>query len=346
MSPRPFTERPIGVSIGEPAGIGPDVILKAWQDVRDGVIDALPPFVLLCDIEHLKARAALLGLNPTLTPYDFTADNVESNDKQTLLVQPLKNTFSALPGKPENEDAHGVVEAIATGCELIKAEKTRALMTLPINKKSLYDAGFQHPGHTEYLGELAGQWPNVEQPVRPIMMLAGPELRAVPATIHIPLKDVPSSLTQAEIVETVRITHHDMVKRFGIQAPRIAVSGLNPHAGEDGAMGHEDSTIILPAINELKASGIDCFGPLPADTMFHAAARKTYDAAVCMYHDQALIPAKALAFDESVNVTLGLPFVRTSPDHGTAFDIAGTGKANTDSTIAALRLADTLTSTQ
>jgi 4-hydroxythreonine-4-phosphate dehydrogenase len=211
------------------------------------------------------------------------------------------------------------------------------VVTCPIAKKPLYDAGFGFPGHTEYLAHLASR--HIGRDVTPVMLLAGPDLRTVPVTIHIALADVPKVLTTELIIATARITAADLKSRFGIPRPRLAIAGLNPHAGEGGAMGLEDIAIVAPAVEMLKAEGIDAIGPLPADTMFHPRARASYDAALCMYHDQALIPAKTLAFDEAVNVTLGLPFIRTSPDHGTAFDIAGKGIARADSLIAALRLA-------
>ena len=256
---------------------------------------------------------------------------------KALPVVPLAAKLIDAPGHPDKRNAPGIIEAIDRAVADTFEGRAAAVVTCPIAKKPLYDAGFRFPGHTEYLAHLAGQKTGTE--VTPVMMLAGPDLRAVPVTIHIALADVPTALTTAAIVETVRITAHDLRSRFGIARPRIAVSGLNPHAGEGGAMGLEDERIIRPAVETLKAEGIDTFGPLPADTMFHARARAGYDAAICMYHDQALIPAKALAFDETVNVTLGLPFIRTSPDHGTAFDIAGKGIARPDSLIAALRLA-------
>jgi 4-hydroxythreonine-4-phosphate dehydrogenase len=216
-------------------------------------------------------------------------------------------------------------------------------VTCNIAKKPLYDGGFSFPGHTEYLAHLATLYTG--KTTMPVMMLAGPDLRTVPVTIHIPLSQVPQALTTELIVATARITAADLRNRFGLGKPRLAISGLNPHAGEGGAMGNEDQDVIAPAIATLRAEGIDAFGPLPADTMFHPRARAGYDAALCMYHDQALIPAKALAFDEAVNVTLGLPFIRTSPDHGTAFDIAGKGIARPDSLIAALKLAHQLADT-
>jgi 4-hydroxythreonine-4-phosphate dehydrogenase len=220
----------------------------------------------------------------------------------------------------------------------VKQGSAAAIVTNPISKKSLYDAGFAYPGHTEYLGHLAltvfGDRAN------PVMMIAGPGLRTVPVTVHIPLHDVAGALTADAIVETGRTVHLALKRDFGIAAPRLAISGLNPHAGESGALGREDDAIVAPAVETLRGEGIDARGPLPADTMFHAEARARYDVAICMYHDQALIPAKMLGFDDAVNVTLGLPFIRTSPDHGTAFDIAGKGVARANSLIAALRMAD------
>lgn len=327
---------PLAISIGEPAGIGPDIILKLWHEHSTHDQSALPKFFVLADIKHLNSRAQVLGLDLQLQVCGPDTD-WRSFPTNTLPVWPLKNTMTAKPSKPEVGDGKAVVEAITEAVSCVRNGHASGVVTLPINKKSLYDCGFSYPGHTEYLGALAESWN--KSPVRPVMMLAGPALRAVPVTIHIPLAEVASALTTKDIIETARITAHDLTRRFGIENPRLAISGLNPHAGESGALGHEDEAVIVPAIKALQDEGISCFGPLPADTMFHAAARQGYDAALCMYHDQALIPAKALAFDETVNVTLGLPFVRTSPDHGTAFDIAGTGKANTASTLAAIELA-------
>ena len=253
---------------------------------------------------------------------------------------PLGNKLTDNVGKPLPENAAGIIEAIERAVALTLKGEASAVVTCPISKKPLYEAGFQHPGHTEFLAELASK--HLGKLVTPVMMLAGPQLRAVPVTIHIPLSEVPVRLRTADIIEVSRITATELRERFGIASPRLAISGLNPHAGEGGAMGKEDDAVILPAIEALRREGINARGPLPADTMFHAPARATYDAAICMYHDQALIPAKALAFDETVNVTLGLPFIRTSPDHGTAFDIAGKGIARPDSLVAAIRLAQEL----
>jgi 4-hydroxythreonine-4-phosphate dehydrogenase len=257
---------------------------------------------------------------------------------------PLENRLAERPGRPDPASAAGIVESIERAVADCLSGRASAVVTNPIAKKPLYEAGFRFPGHTEFLGHLAER--ATGKPCLPVMMLAGPTLRTVPVTIHVPLAEVPGLLTTALIVSTARVVAADLASRFGIARPRLAVAGLNPHAGEDGGMGSEDIRVIGPAVAALRAEGIEAFGPLPADTMFHREARAGYDAAICMYHDQALIPVKTLAFDETVNVTLGLPFVRTSPDHGTAFDIAGRGAARPDSLIAALRLAATLAAPQ
>lgn len=323
---------PLALTVGDPSGIGPEIAVAAWR-LRDEA--AVPAFYLLADPRLIAARAHALGVDVAIVETDPAgAANVFAS---ALPVVPLSAALTDAPGQPDKRNAAGIIEAIDRAVADTFEGRAAAVVTCPIAKKPLYDAGFRFPGHTEYLAHLATKKTGVQ--TTPVMMLAGPELRAVPVTIHIALADVPKALTTAAIVATVRITAHDLRTRFGIANPRIAVSGLNPHAGEGGAMGHEDERVIRPAVKALKAEGIDAFGPLPADTMFHARARAGYDAAICMYHDQALIPAKALAFDETVNVTLGLPFIRTSPDHGTAFDIAGKGIARPDSLIAALKLA-------
>jgi len=232
-----------------------------------------------------------------------------------------------------------VTASIEAAVEMVRSGEARAIVTNPISKSCLHQAGFEFPGHTEYLAALAA---NNGQAPHPVMMLASDILKVVPATIHIPLKDVPEALTQDLLAKTIAITEREMRQRFGIARPRIAVSGLNPHAGEDGTLGCEETDTIASAIAAARHAGLDVSGPYPADTLFHAAARERYDVAICMYHDQALVPFKTLAFEDGVNVTLGLPFVRTSPDHGTAFDIAGTGKVNPRSLIEALRLADAM----
>ena len=291
----------------------------------------VPPFYLLADPGLIAARANATGGPVPLI--ETSPQEANSHFADALPVVPLQARLTDNPGSPDVANAVGVIEAIERAVADVAAGVADAVVTCPIAKKPLYDAGFAFPGHTEFLGHLAGGR------AQPVMLLAGPDLRAVPVTIHIALAEVPRVLTTEMIVETAAITAADLASRFGIVQPRLAITGLNPHAGEGGSMGREDEEIVRPAVEELIRRGIDARGPLPADTLFHARARATYDAAICMYHDQALIPAKALAFDESVNVTLGLPFIRTSPDHGTAFDIAGKGIARPDSLIAALKLA-------
>jgi len=271
-----------------------------------------------------------------------TIETCEAGDAVGLFerafpVLPLPVGFEVQAGQPHVGAVHATIKAIETAVSLTVEGKTAAVITNPIAKSVLYEAGFGFPGHTEFLADLALR--QTGEQVTPVMMIAGPKVRVVPVTIHIPVKDVPATLTEELIVKTCRIIDTDLREKFGIAAPRLAVAGLNPHAGEDGALGTEDRDVVHPATMRLRKDGIDAFGPLPADTMFHDAARKRYDVAVCMYHDQALIPAKALGFDDSVNVTLGLPFIRTSPDHGTAFGIAGQGIANEASLVAALKMA-------
>jgi 4-hydroxythreonine-4-phosphate dehydrogenase len=244
---------------------------------------------------------------------------------------------TAAPGKPDASSAPAAIASIRRAVADVLAGRAAAVVTNPVAKNVLYRSGFAEPGHTEFLAKLAAE--AAGKPVHPVMMLWSAELAVVPVTIHLPLRDVVSRLTTELIVETGRIVARDLSTRFGIARPRIAVAGLNPHAGEEGALGEEDATIVAPAVAHLRAEGIDAIGPLPADTLFHERARAGYDVALCMYHDQALIPIKTLAFERAVNVTLGLPFVRTSPDHGTAFDIAGTGRADPSSLVAALALA-------
>ncbi len=326
---------PLALSIGDPSGIGPEIAIEAWRRRAD--FD-LPPFYLLADPGLIAARAQAVGGEIPIVEAD--PSQAVAGFQDALPVLPLAARFTDRPGQPDVTNAAGTVEAIERAVADTLTGVAAAVVTCPIAKKPLYDAGFGFPGHTEYLAHLASQY--LGRPVTPVMMLAGPDLRTVPVTIHIPLSDVPKVLTTDLIVEIGRITANDLRDRFGLERPRLAIAGLNPHAGEDGSMGHEDGWIVRPAVDKLRSEGIDAKGPLPADTMFHPRARATYDAALCMYHDQALIPAKALAFDEAVNVTLGLPFVRTSPDHGTAFDIAGKGIARPDSLIAALKLADRL----
>lgn len=317
---------PIALSCGEPAGIGPEIALKAWDALRADL-----PFVWIGDPRHLPSGAEFQVI---ADPGD---SGPVSKTAMPVLVQPFAELNRA--GHANSANAQGVIDAIETGVTLVKTGQASALCTAPIQKKALQDgAGFAYPGHTEFLAALDGCSDVV-------MMLASDQLRVVPATIHIPLKDVPEALTANGLDCVIRITYRALQTQFGIPNPRIAVAGLNPHAGEGGKMGFEDAALIEPVLDKLRAEGFTLAGPLPADTMFHANARARYDAAICMYHDQALIPIKTLDFDRGVNVTLGLSFIRTSPDHGTAFDIAGKGIANPSSLIEALRMAARMSET-
>ena len=323
--------KPVALTLGEPAGIGPDIAIAAWlRRERDEV----PAFYLLGDRAYIATRARQLGVDLPLI--DAGDGNISRIFEKALPVVATGHSATARPGHPDNNSAAAAIGSIRQAVSDVVAGRAAAVVTNPIAKSVLYRAGFAHPGHTEFLAELAAN--NGKSP-QPVMLLWSSDLAVVPVTIHLSLRDAIATLSSQMIVDTTRIVVADLRTRFGIAQPRIAVSGLNPHAGEDGSLGTEDQTIVAPAIATLRADGIDVRGPLPADTMFHAAARQTYDCAICMYHDQALIPAKTLAFDRAVNVTLGLPFIRTSPDHGTAFDIAGTGRADPSSLIAALRLA-------
>ena len=317
---------------GDPAGIGPELALKTWMLREER---ALPPFAVLSDPAFLERVAQSQGWNVPIRAVETA--QIPDTFPKALPVIPLSVPVSAQPGQPDAGAAASVVESIEQAVELVRQGAAAALVTNPIAKHVLYEAGFRHPGHTEFLAALASEGRN--ETYHPVMMLWTEQLAVVPVTVHIPLADVPSALTTDLIVLTGRIVARELRERFGIASPRLALAGLNPHAGENGAMGTEDSSIIVPAVDILRREGIEAVGPLPADTMFHARARSRYDAALAMYHDQALIPIKTIAFDEAVNVTLGLPFVRTSPDHGTAFDIAGQGIARPDSLIAAIKLA-------
>jgi 4-hydroxythreonine-4-phosphate dehydrogenase len=322
----------LALTVGDPAGIGPDVALRAWM--LRGEHD-VPPFLLLGDPAQISARAATLGVSVKTSLCE--PEDADRTFSDALPIFALKNKHRETPGTPQLSNAAATIEAIDRAVAFTFDRRIGAVVTCPIAKKPLYDAGFPFPGHTEYLGHLCSE--RTGKTVIPVMMIAGPQLRTIPVTIHIPLKDVPQTLTSDAIYQTAVIAHHDLKHHFGITAPRLAIAGLNPHAGEGGALGLEDEAIIGPAVLRLQKDGIIAVGPLPADTMFHTSARARYDVAICMYHDQALIPAKMLGFDDGVNVTLGLPIIRTSPDHGTAFDIAGTGLARPDSLIAALKMA-------
>ncbi|MBR0758469.1 4-hydroxythreonine-4-phosphate dehydrogenase PdxA [Bradyrhizobium jicamae] len=329
---------PLAVTSGEPAGIGPDITLATWLRRRE--LD-LPPFYVRGDRTALAARARALGLKLDLA--DVDVDEAAAAFDRALPVVATGTSATALPGRPDDSSAAAALASIRHAVADVVAGKASAVVTNPIAKNVLYRAGFQHPGHTEFLAELAASGGKVPQPV---MMLWSPQLAVVPVTIHLSVREALAQLTTELIVATARIVVADMRARFGLKAPRLAISGLNPHAGEDGTLGTEDIDVVAPAIGILRNEGVAVRGPLPADTMFHPAARKTYDCALCMYHDQALIPIKTIAFEDAVNVTLGLPFIRTSPDHGTAFDIAGTAKANPSSLIAAIRLAARMAATK
>ena len=324
-----MTSRPIALTMGEPAGVGAEIALKAWMR-RDELL--LPPFFLLDDPRRLARLAEILNWRVDLAEIDSPADTNQAFD-QYLPVLPRPLPGSVLPGAPDPANAQAVLGAIEDAAGLVQDGAAAALVTNPINKAVLYEAGFSHPGHTEYLAELAGT------DTKPVMMLACPELRVVPVTVHIPLREAAEQLDQGKIEHVTRVTAQALKTDFGIEDPQIAVAGLNPHAGEGGAMGREEIDIIKPAVKALKSEGIHVLGPAPADTLFHERMRETYDAAICMYHDQALIPIKTIDFHNGVNITLGLPFVRTSPDHGTALEIAGTGVADERSLVAAIRQA-------
>lgn len=323
---------PLALTMGEPAGIGPEITLQAWMQ---RLPRAVPPFFVLADPDHLAALAKQLGLAVPIVVTD--AERAGEMFTLALPVVPLDMAVIAEPGIPNVADAPAVIESIRRGVGIVQDKLASAVVTNPISKAPLMRAGFPHPGHTEFLGALAEGITG--KPARPIMMLWTAGLAVVPVTVHIPISEVPAALTADLIVETARIVVRDLASRFGVPNPRLAIAGLNPHAGEDGELGSEDAAVVAPAIEALRAEGIQATGPHPADTLFHEAARSHYDAVLAMYHDQALIPIKTIAFDRAVNVTLGLPFVRTSPDHGTAFDIAGKGKADPSSLIAALKLA-------
>lgn len=324
--------KPLALTLGEPAGIGPDITIKAWLRRKEL---KLPAFYLLGDRDFIGRRAKALGVDIRLA--EVGAGDAAEAFPDALPIVATGQLASAPPGRPDDASAAAALASIRQAVADVGAGRAAAVVTNPIAKHVLYRSGFRHPGHTEFLAELAASPAHAPQPV---MMLWSPELAVVPVTIHVSLREAIAQLSTELIAATVRIAVKDLKSRFGLARPRLALSGLNPHAGEDGSLGTEEQTIVAPAVQMLRREGFDVRGPLPADTMFHEAARKTYDCAVCMYHDQALIPIKTLAFDEAVNVTLGLPFIRTSPDHGTAFDIAGTGRANPASLVAALRLAE------
>jgi 4-hydroxythreonine-4-phosphate dehydrogenase len=320
--------------MGDPAGIGLDIAILAWRARQER---GLWPFVLYADPAAVAERAHLLGLPVPIEEVSQLA-GAETLFPLSLPVRPVLLAAKARAGEPDAANAAAVIASIELATEAVLSGAAAAIVTNPIAKSVLYAAGFAHPGHTEFLAAL-GERHAPGRRFHPVMMLAAPELRIVPLTVHVPLAAVPRAISRGLIFETVRTTWDALRRDFAIAQPRIAVTGLNPHAGEGGAIGAEEREVIAPAILELQSEGLTVTGPHSADTLFHAAARRGYDAVIAMYHDQALIPVKTLAFETAVNVTLGLPFVRTSPDHGTAFDLAGQGRASPESLIAALKLA-------
>lgn len=316
---------PLAVALGDPAGIGPEIVAKAWE-MR--VEKHLPRFFAIGDLRSL--RAVWDGPVEILSA---PGDAAAVFDRALPLIQ-VDDCGAIMPGEPNLGGARCALDSLEIAVGLARAGTACGVVTGPVSKAQLYAIGFTHPGQTEFIAERCGI-----SSCNTVMMLAGPSLRAVPVTIHTALADVPGQLTTELIVTRARVTARGLQRDFGIAEPRLAVAGLNPHAGESGTLGREEIELIAPAIEQLRAEGIDIAGPLSADTMFHARARARYDAAICMYHDQALIPLKTLHFDDGVNITLGLPIVRTSPDHGTAFDIAGHGTAQPDAMIAAICMA-------
>jgi 4-hydroxythreonine-4-phosphate dehydrogenase len=323
--------RLLGLTQGDPAGIGPEITLKAWGATRaNGALFAAigDPELYAVTARRLKIDVPVAVVSPEEAPDRF---------RDALPVVPAGPPACAEPGRPDPAHAASTLASIDAAVALAQAGRIAALVTNPIAKGVLYQAGFRHPGHTEYLAALAAR-PGERAP-RPVMMLWSETLAVVPVTVHIPLAAVPGALTRDLLVETGRIVARDLRRRFGLGAPRLAVAGLDPHAGEGGAMDREEIEVIAPAVASVRTEAIAVSGPHPADTRFHPLAWTGYDAALAMYRDQALVPIKTIAFDDAVNVTLGLPFIRTSPDHGTAFDIAGEGLARPDSLLAAMRLA-------
>lgn len=323
---------PLAISLGEPGGIGPDLVLQLFSDRLQ---HNLPPLVVYGPASILTQRAVSLGLDVNIARLESAADLDQAEGR--LQVLDVGGDMQDHPGKLRVEYAQCVIDSISHATADTLAGTCRALVTAPIQKSVLYQVGFNHPGHTEFLAKLCAR---DGMTLHPVMMLAHDVFRVVPLTIHVPLAQVPNLVTADLIAETAQIVTKDLKRRFGIVKPKLAICGLNPHAGEDGTIGTEDRDVIAPAIDMLRENDIDAVGPLSADTLFHPAHWQQFDVVIAMYHDQALIPIKTLAFDAGVNVTLGLPIVRTSPDHGTALSLAGSGKASMNSMLAAIRLAD------
>ena len=324
--------KPLVLTMGEPAGVAPEITAQAWLALRS---DPSQEFCLIGDASVFETRGKAAGFDVSFVGVEHVSECALVFERGVpVLHRPLP--VSSVAGKLDTRNSAAVIASIDEAVRLCFSGEASGMVTNPIQKETLYDVGFKHQGHTDYLASLA----NVSG--HEVMMLVGEGLRTVPVTVHIPLADVPKALTTEAIVAQGKVVAESLQRWFGIARPRLAVTGLNPHAGENGAMGKEDQLVVAPAVALLKAAGVDVFGPISADTAFHAEARATYDAILCMYHDQALIPVKTLDFHGGVNVTLGLPFIRTSPDHGTALGIAGTGKANATSLIAAIRLASSM----
>ena len=316
--------QPVIVTPGDPAGIGPEISLRAWQAGRKNI-------VLQGDIDHLGRIADALGLAIPFTKYD--AASFSCTHQATCHVIHDKWATDPISGNPNPANARQIITAIETAVRQVKDQLFSAIVTNPIAKDNLYQAGFSYPGHTEFLAHLDGG------EKRPVMMLANPQLRVIPLTVHIPLNEVESAITEADLAQTISILASSLRRYFGIAHPHISIAGLNPHAGESGYLGRFEIDRIIPFLADFSIENLQLSGPHSADSLFHEEARKNYDAVLCMYHDQGLIPVKALAFEEAVNVTLGLPIIRTSVDHGTALDIAWQGKADSSSLKSALRLA-------
>ncbi len=322
-----MTVPPLALTMGEPSGIGADISLKAW--LRRGS----DPFFIIDDAEHLARRAEVMRLAVPIVEIDAPERAIEVFDT-ALPVLPHGIPMCSGLGQPDQDNGRAVIASIEHAVRFASERRAAAVVTNPIHKKCLQDCGFPYNGHTEFLGAMAD--------AEPVMMLACPTLRVVPVTIHLSLRDAIAELTSEEIIRCGEVTARALERDFGIRRPRLAVAALNPHAGEGGNMGTEDTEIIFPAVQRLRASGIDVRGPAPADTLFHERARQLSDVVICMYHDQALIPLKTIDFDHGVNITLGLPYIRTSPDHGTACDIAGTGAAREDSLVSAIATASAM----
>jgi len=317
---------PLALTLGDPSGVGPELSLKAWRELRDADLC----FVVYGEPEPLMAAARLLDMpRPELVSSTDEARKVFSNFLPVIALEPCEQA------------AENAVRSIEAAVEAVKTAQASAVVTNPVSKSRLYDIGFAFPGHTEFVAHLTADLA-MDGARGPVMMLSGGGLRTALVTIHTPLMAAIQSLTPQKVAHTARVVRDALKRDFGLDAPRLALAGLNPHAGENGALGHEELDILTPALDELRAEGMTISGPLPPDTMFHEEARANYDAAICLYHDQGLIPVKTLDFHGGVNITLGLPIIRTSPDHGTAFDIAGQGIARPDSLIAALRQADAM----